>query len=194
MNDTYSLSELAAIFTDGIGGDDVRRDLMTRQLRNLATQQLISATEVRGGRRTIYLAMQEAAKARLYIAMVNFGLDSTAIRAASELWNRAADPRLELGIIDGSYPPRIVDAILRDLSIGGPDWNFVLRLRFYVETGKRVIDGGFMRADQQKPLVDEPLSNEGYDGDGVRTSDGTIQTEGTLTIPVSKLLRQTFPE
>ncbi|HAU75033.1 MAG TPA: hypothetical protein DCW88_05720 [Agrobacterium sp.] len=192
--DEKSLSQLAELFTGSIGGGEERRELMTRQLRNLAAQQLITATETRGGRRTVYLDKREAAKARIQMAMVNLGLDASAIREASQLWDRAIDARLGLPPIDSYLPPRGLDAVLYDLSHDGPDWHFVVRLRYIVETGERFVVGGFKRTDQPKPTEDDPLSTEGMNADGVRTSEGTLRTEGTLLIPASELLRTIFAE
>jgi hypothetical protein len=189
-----SLSQLAELFTKSIGGDDERRELMTRQLRNLATQQLIAATEIRGGRRTVYLGVRETSKARIQIAMVNLGLDASAIREASQLWDRAVDPRLGLPSIDGYFPPRGLDAVLYDMSHGGPDWMFVVRLRYIMETGERFVVGGFTRVDQPDHDEEHPLSTKGMNADGVRTSEGTLRTEGTLQIPASELLRNIFAE
>lgn len=195
MSKRYSLSDLADAFTKSIGGNEVRQDLMLRQVRNLATQRLIEAAEIRGGRRTVYLDMREAAKARIQVAMINLGLDASAIRDASQLWEmgeRAVDPRLQLPVINGNYPPRGLDAVLHDLSSGGPDWSFIVRVRYIVETGERFVVGGFVRADQPELPEEHPLSLKGMNADGVRTSEGTFRTEGTLLIPASQLIRTLF--
>ncbi|GEC30660.1 hypothetical protein [Sinorhizobium fredii] len=197
MPQLYSLSELAEMFTKSIGGDDERQELMVRQIRNLATQQLIKATEIRGGRRTVYLGMREAAKARIQIAMINLGLDALAIRDVSQLWEqgeRAVDPRLGHPVIGGSYPPRGLDAVLYDLSNGGPDWSFIVHIRFIVETGERFVVGGFVRADQPELPEEHPLSLKGMNADGVRTSEGTVRTEGSLLIPATQLIRTLFED
>ncbi|MFC3690967.1 hypothetical protein [Chenggangzhangella methanolivorans] len=177
----FTLTDLAETVAKSFKASEDQQRLFHRQAKNLLNQRLIEATTTKGGRRDSLLDLREAAKARIQLAVIDAGLDATTLRAIDSFWDRAAEASLGLPIINGCYPPRALDACLRDAADRkAPAWDFVIIILRGLETGERTIMAAFERADQPERPEEDPMSGRGPHADGVEVAEGNIGDDGNL--------------
>lgn len=186
--DLYAISDIAETTAARFGGDDERTKLLNRQVRNLVTQQLVSVTERRGGRGDAYMNDREAAKANLFLALVDMGFDAKMLREVAPALDGASDPNLVGAplVLDGCCPPRAIDLLLLDArKPEAPEWSLEIVVRREISTGQRRVVAWLQRADQRPWPEDDPRSLKGAAADRVEALEFvTLDTGSTAWVRV----------
>lgn len=165
-------------------------DKIARQVRGWLQQGILQPAfkEARGPSGTIAAAMFDlrgVCAVRLMMALTDFNFGGADLKQAAQIMDWSVDPRLALRPINGTFPPRGIDAVIASVEAEERHkWWFELVCRVDAATGERSpLMGRFVRDDQPAVGDDSPLSPH-YP----LTSDG-LALQGVLRVPASDLIK-----
>jgi hypothetical protein len=184
MFKTLSLRQMADLTckADGIT-DPSEREARYQKFRVMTRLGLIESEseEISRGRPAEY-SVERFCAARLMIALYELGIDPSQIRGVTQTMFKAVDARLMLGVINGHFPPRGIDAFIASVA-DESIWNLRLIIKRDTSTGEKFTFGEFLRQDQPVFSTLNPLSKSDL------WNAENIVVLAELDIPATSLLK-----
>ncbi|MGJ8609504.1 MAG: hypothetical protein ACSHWY_00325 [Octadecabacter sp.] len=152
----YTASDIADAIAKARSLSEDAKKKTLREIRHHQKRERITPTaEPLDARGTAGFSKRNVAKAAILTGLSRLGVSDKALDGVAIAMEMASDPRLELPVIDGTWPPRGLDAVLAADDM--QDWKLFLMMKEDTDAVQFVL-GGFVRADQQPYLESDPRS------------------------------------
>ena len=157
-----TITDLADVIADARSLSPDERKQLHRELRHHHKQGRITAAGAKDERGTALFDEAEACRASLLTILSEGGLKGEGLERANRCMSQAADARLQLPAMNGSFPPVGLDAAIDGVKKGEKGQNWSLRVQVMwdcrEQSREQLSLGGFERADQPPYPESDPRS------------------------------------